>query len=65
MTSGAVSINFLGVPVGRCRSAARDFLEVVEDRYNCGFVLITSRLTVDRICHIIRDPTAVGRPPIA
>lgn len=35
----------------------RDLLEIVEDRYNAGSLLITSQVPVDRWHEIIGDPT--------
>jgi DNA replication protein DnaC len=35
----------------------RDLLEIVEDRYNRGSIIITSQLPIDRWHHIIGDPT--------
>lgn len=35
----------------------RDLLEIVEDRYNRGSIVITSQLPIDRWHHIIGDPT--------
>jgi len=36
---------------------ARDLLEIVEDRYETGSLLITSQVPVDRWCDIIAIPT--------
>ena len=36
---------------------ARDLLEIVEDRYEAGSLLITSQVPVDRWYDIIRIPT--------
>jgi DNA replication protein DnaC len=38
---------------------ARDLLEIVEDRYDAGSLLITSQLPVDRWYDIIAIPTMV------
>jgi DNA replication protein DnaC len=35
----------------------RDLLEIVEDRYNAGSVIITSQVPVDRWYEIVGDPT--------
>jgi DNA replication protein DnaC len=35
----------------------RDLLEIVEDRYNCGSLIITSQVPVDRWYEIVGDPT--------
>jgi len=35
----------------------RDLLEIVEDRYDAGSILMTSQLPVDRWYEIIGDPT--------
>jgi DNA replication protein DnaC len=37
-------------------SAARDLLEIIEDRYDARPILITSRLPVDRWYEIIDNP---------
>ena len=36
---------------------ARDLLEIVEDRYDKGSIIITSQVPVDRWHDLIRDPT--------
>ena len=43
----------------RSRSAptARDLLEIVEDRYDRGSIIITSQLPVDRWHDLVGDPT--------
>ena len=35
----------------------RDLLEIVEDRYNCGSLIITSQVPVDQWYEIVGDPT--------
>ena len=35
----------------------RDLLEIVEDRYNSGSLIITSQVPVDRWYEIVGDPT--------
>lgn len=35
----------------------RDLLEIVEDRYNCGSLVITSQVPVERWYEIVGDPT--------
>jgi DNA replication protein DnaC len=35
----------------------RDLLEIVEDRYNAGSVIITSQVPVERWYEIVGDPT--------
>ena len=35
----------------------RDLLEIVEDRYNTGSLIITSQVPVDRWYEIVGDPT--------
>ena len=35
----------------------RDLLEIVEDRYNCGSLIITSQVPIDRWYEIIGNPT--------
>src|ERR1700684_710890 len=35
----------------------RDLLEIVEDRYNCGSLIITSQVPVDRWYETVGDPT--------
>jgi hypothetical protein len=35
----------------------RDLLEIVEDRYNCGSLIITSQVPIDRWYEIVGDPT--------
>ncbi len=48
-----------GIDWGEPLSAeqARDFLEIVEDRYDAGSVLITSQVPVDRWYEMIAIPT--------
>ena len=35
----------------------RDLLEIVEDRYNCGSLVITSQVPVERWYEIVGNPT--------
>jgi DNA replication protein DnaC len=35
----------------------RDLLEIVEDRYNCGSMVITSQVPVERWYEIVGNPT--------
>ena len=51
------SFSTTGVPSRSSPEQARDLLEIVEDRYDAGSLLITSQVPVDRWYDMIGIPT--------